>query len=222
MSLRQKVLHSLFWIGGTRLLGQAVTWLITIVVIRILTPDDYGLLALATVFVGFLSIFAEAGLGSALVQAPEVDDGKLRAIFAAAILINSAFILLLIACAPFIAHFFSDTRLASVITVLSAQLVLSVFTVIPAAMLTRRLDFRRLSLVSVTGAICGSLHVGPRALGYGVWSLVGGNLVGAALNTAALNFIAPFLRWPDFSFRGARRLLVFGGQFTGARILWYL
>ena len=69
MTLRARVLSGLFWVGGTRLLGQILTWAITIVVIRLLTPGDYGLLAMATVFMGFLSLVAEAGLG------PRADPG---------------------------------------------------------------------------------------------------------------------------------------------------
>ena len=222
MSLRRKVLHGLFWTGGTRLIGQGVTWLITIVVIRILSPDDYGLLALATVFVGFAFVLSEAGLGAALVQTRELDDSKLRAIFAAAILINGTFTLLLIATAPAIAHFFSDDRLVSVIRALSAQFVFSIFTVIPTAILTRALDFKRLSLVSLIAALCGSFSTLALALSdYGVWSLVAGSLVAGASNALMLNFIAPFLRLPDFSLAGTRRLLFFGGQVTGARLLWY-
>ena len=187
MSLRDKVVRGLYWTGGTRLLGQAVTWLITIVVIRLLTPDDYGLLALAAVFVGFLFVLAEAGLGAALVQAPQLDDTKLRAIFAAVILVNSIFTAALIVAAPLIASFFSDSRLASVLQVLSAQLLLSIFAVIPTAILTRSLDFRRLSLIGLIASICGSLCTLALALsGYGVWSLVAGSLVTSTLNTAGL------------------------------------
>ena len=155
-------------------------------------------------------------------QAPQLDDTKLRAIFAAVILVNSIFTAALIVAAPLIASFFSDSRLASVLQVLSTQLLLSIFAVIPSATLTRSLDFKRLSLIGLIASICGSLCTLALALsGYGVWSLVAGSLVTSTLNTAGLNLIAPFLKWPDFSFRGARSLLVFGGQVTGARVLWH-
>jgi teichuronic acid exporter len=221
MSLRRKVLHGLFWTGGTRLIGQCVTWLITLIVIRLLTPDDYGLLALASVFVTLFLVLSDAGLGAALVQAPNLEDSKLRAIFAAVLLLNSAFILLLLGAAPAIASYFSDSRLASVIQALSALLLLDIFAVIPTAILTRRLDFRRQSLIGMGAVLCGSVCTLVLALsGYGVWSLIVGTLVNSAFNTVALNCIAPFFKWPDFSFRGTRRLFVFGGQVTGARVLW--
>jgi hypothetical protein len=77
MNLRHEILRGLYWTGGTRLLGQVVTWLITIVVIRLLTPDDYGLLALATLFVGFFCS-RRSGTGAALVQTPQLDEGATR------------------------------------------------------------------------------------------------------------------------------------------------
>src|ERR1700682_622365 len=95
MSLRQKVLSGLFWVGGVRLLSQILTWAITIIIIRLLSPDDYGLLAMATVFVSFLVLTAEGGLGAALIQTPEVDDFKLRGIFAAVIVVHCALLVLL-------------------------------------------------------------------------------------------------------------------------------
>jgi teichuronic acid exporter len=220
-SLRHKILHGLFWTGGTRLLGQCVTWLITLIVIRVLTPDDYGLLALASVFVSLLLVLSEAGLGAALVQPANLEDSKLRPMFAAVILLNSSFALLLLGAAPAIAIYFSDSRLASVIQALSVLLVLNIFTVIPTAILTRRLDFRRLSLVGMGAVLCGSLCTLALALsGYGVWSLIVGTLLNSAFSTVALNCIAPFFKLPDFSFRGTRSLFVFGGQVTGTRVLW--
>jgi O-antigen/teichoic acid export membrane protein len=103
MSFRARVMSGLFWVGGTRLVGQILTWGITIVVIRLLTPGDYGLLAMATVFMGFLSLVAEAGLGPALMQAPKLDDPTLRRIFGVVILVNCTLFALQFGTAPLVA-----------------------------------------------------------------------------------------------------------------------
>ncbi len=97
MNLKQKVLSGLFWTGSSRVIGQVVNWAITIVVIRLLNPADYGLLAMAMVFVGFVNMFSEAGFGAAVVQAPQLDDTKLRRIFGAVILIDLALFALQVA-----------------------------------------------------------------------------------------------------------------------------
>jgi len=120
-------------------------------VIRLVAPADYGLLAMATVFVGFLRLMAEAGLNAALMQAPELDEGKLRAAFAAVILVDWALFLVQLAAAPAIAHFFSEERLTLLIRVLAVQFLLAMFTAIPTALLSRRLDFKSQSIIDSGG-----------------------------------------------------------------------
>lgn len=221
MNLRVQVLTGLYWSGGARLVSQLCTWAITIVVMRLLEPADYGLLAMATVFGSFLAIFGQAGLGTALVQAPEVDDRMLRRIFGAVILINSALFLLQYAAAPAIAHIFNEDRLTAIVRVLGIQFLVSVFAVIPGALLARNLDFKRQSIIDLASVVCGSLLTLWLAMnGYGVWALVAGGLFASALGTLAMNVIVPSIKWPDFSMQGMRGLIAFGSQVTGARLLW--
>jgi len=223
MNLRTKVLSGIFWIGGARLVSQLLTWAITIVVIRLLSPGDYGLLAMATVFMSLLILIAEAGLGAALVQAHEVDELTLRRIFGAAILINVALFVLQFAAAPLIAGFFEEDRLVAILRVLALQLLIMIFGVIPGALLNRRLDFKRQSLISLASSVCGSLiTLGLALSGYGVWALVFGSLVVSLCNTVAINLVAPFMRWPDFYLKGIRSLIAFGGQLTASRLLWLM
>src|ERR1700674_3112115 len=139
MSLRSKVLTGLFWTGGARLLSQILTWAITVVVIRLLSPGDYGLLAMATLFVGFLTLLAEGGLGLAVIQARELGDAELRRIFGAVILIDLTLFVLQFAAAPVIAMFFREDRLVPIVRVLALQFLLMIFTVIPGALLSRKL-----------------------------------------------------------------------------------
>jgi len=223
MNLRSKVLSGLFWVGGTRLLSQVLTWAITIVVIRLLTPADYGLLAMSTVFMGLLNLVAEAGLGAALIQAPEVDDLTLRRIFGAVIVIDAGLFALQFAAAPAIAYLFAEDRLVPIIRVLSLQFVLMIFAVIPTALLSRRLSFKGQSMIGLGSAVCASLTslVLARS-GYGVWALVVGNLVAVAVSAVALNVVQPFLKWPLFSLRGMRGLIVVGGQLTASRVLYFI
>ena len=223
MNLRTQVLSGVFWIGGARLASQILTWAITIVVIRVLSPGDYGLLAMSSVFMSILVMLAEAGLSAALVQAPTVDELTLRRIFGAAILVNCVLFVLQFAAAPLIAGFFAEDRLIAITRVLALQLLLMIFAVIPGAMLNRRLDFKTQSLISLASAVCGSLSTLALALaGYGVWSLVLGSLIVALCHTLGVNLAAPFWRWPDFSLKGIRGLVLFGGQLTASRLMWLL
>ena len=222
MSFRQQVLSGLYWTGGARLAGQLLSWAITLVVIRLLSPADYGLIAMAMVFASFLTLLGEAGLGAALVQAPKVSAGALRGIFAAVILVDGALFCVQYAAAPAVAWFFEEERLIAIIRVLGAQLVLSIFSIIPRSLLMREMDFKRPSLIELGSNVCGSIVILVLVLtGHGVWSIVLGNIATQAFSTVAFNVVSPYLKWPDFSMRDARGLLTFGGQYMVSRMLWF-
>lgn len=222
MNLREKVRSGLFWIGGGRLLSQLLTWAITIVVIRLLSPSDYGLLAMATVFMGLLALVAEAGLGPALVQARELDESTLRRSFGAVVIINFTLFAIQFAAAPLVARFFAEDRLVAIVRVLALHFLVQTFTVIPNALLTRRLDFKRASLIGLAAAVCGSLSALGLALhGFGVWTLVFSNLIGLVCQAIGFNLVAPYLRWPKFSLKGMGGLVMVGGQITAARVLYF-
>ena len=100
MDLRQKVLSGLGWSAGARFMGQLITWAITIIVMRLLIPGDYGLMAMAGVFIGFLGLLNELGLGAALIQRQEIDETTLRQTFGMLLVINFCLFLILLFIAP--------------------------------------------------------------------------------------------------------------------------
>ena len=219
MSLRARVLTGFRWTTSARLLSQVITWAITLLVIRLLTPADYGLLAMATVFVAFLAIFSELGLGAAVVQKADVDERLLRRAFGVVLIVHFALTALLALSAPLIAAFYVEPRVVPVIRVLSLQFVLAAFAVIPDAQLQRRMEFRNRSLVDLSGAIVGSLVTLAMAFGgAGVWALVAGSLLNQLLKTVGINWLSPFVHKPDFSVKGMRSLFTFGGHMTAAGV----
>jgi len=222
VDFRQKVLSGLYWTGAARLLGQIWSWAITIVVIRLLTPADYGLLAMATVFVEFFGMMAQFGVGTALVQAAEIDERKLRQMFGFAIVVNVGLFAAMYFGAPLIAVFFEEPRLVEIVRVLAVPFLVGIFAMIPEVQLSRKLDYKTLSLIGLTSAIAASLTTLVLALmGAGVWSLVWGSLVAAGWSTVSLNLVSPFFKLPEFSYRGTRALMLFGGNVTITRILWF-
>ncbi len=221
MSLRSQALSGFRWTVSVRLLSQLVTWVITLAVIRLLTPADYGLLAMATVFVAFLAMFSELGLGAAIVQKEGVDESLLKRAFGLILVVHFSVAALLAIAAPLVADFYAESRVTSVIRALSLQFVLAAFAVIPDAQLQRQMEFRNRSLVDFSGAVLASGITLLMAMnGSGVWALVAGSLIAQAFKTIAINCLSPFLRWPDFSFKGMRTLLQFGGNFTAVQVMW--
>ena len=221
MSLRSQALSGFRWTASVRLASQVLTWAITLVVIRLLTPADYGLLAMATVFVAFLAMFSELGLGAAVVQKADVDELLLRRIFGVILIIHFSLAALLMLSAPLIGAFYDEPRVIPVIRVLSLQFVLAGFAVIPDAQLQRRMEFRNRSLLDLSGAIVASFTTLAMAFsGAGVWALVAGSILSQIVKTIGTNWLSPFRHWPGFSVKGLRSLLRFGGHISAAQVFW--
>lgn len=221
-TVREQVVTGLKWTAGGKFGAQIITWAITLVVMRLLTPEDYGLLAMASVFVAFMLVLSEAGLGPALIQKQNLDETALRSVFAIVISTNIGLLLLLNLSAPFIAAFFDEERLIQILHVLSLQFLLNIFGTLPNVQLYRQLKFRSLSLINFSTTIVGSVLTLLLAFAqFGVWALVLGNLFANMLNVVATNIVAPFRLSPRFSLEGMRNLLSFGGNVTLSRLLWF-
>ena len=223
MNLPNSVLSALRWSASARLASQIITWAMTLVVIRILAPTDYGLLAMATAVITFLVMLAEFGLGTALVQAKEVDTAMLRNAFGLVLAIDFALTAVLVLGAPLVAAFFDEPRLVLIIRVLAIQFVIAAFSVIPDSLLQRGMVFRGKSLIDLASAVLGGIASLSLALaGAGVWALVGGMLLSQTVKTVGVNIISPFAHLPGFSPKGMRSLLLFGGHVTIVQVVWTL
>ena len=222
MTIREQAISGLKWTAGGKLAAQAITWATTLIVIRLLHPEDYGLLAMATIFVAFTLMLSEAGLTPALIQKQHLDEIELRQIFAIIISINITLIIVINLVAPLIADFFDDDRLISIIRVLSVQFLLVITNTIPQAILYRDLKFKMISLIDLTSTLAGSLLTLVLAyMGYGVWALVLGSIFSGVWKMIAFNIFAPLRLLPIFSLHKMRSFLLFGGNITFSRMLWF-
>ena len=196
----QKALDALRWSAAARLAGQALSWMITIVVIRLLSPADYGLLAMAVVLPTTLYLINDLGLDVVLVQNQTPDTAFLRQVFGVVIAINLVCALILLLGAPLVAGFFNEPRVTPILRVLSLLFVLCVFETLPRARLEQRLDFRRQSMITVLATfLSGLLTLALAWMGAGVWALVWGRLCSSTITVVGVNLLAPSLCWPSFS-----------------------
>ncbi|MHC4730827.1 MAG: oligosaccharide flippase family protein, partial [Planctomycetota bacterium] len=110
MNIKEKVLSALRWTVLARVTAQAVTWGITLVVIRLLQPSDYGLMAMSEVFMGLLLLLSDAGLGQALVQAKTVSERQIRQLFGLLVLLSVALFAVLFLAAPAIGAYYGKPK----------------------------------------------------------------------------------------------------------------
>jgi O-antigen/teichoic acid export membrane protein len=200
--LKNQVASSLRWNAIVKLCGQLINWAITLFVIRLLLPADYGLMAMSNVIIGFIVMIAEMGFGASLVQSATLDSMRIRQVWGAAILINTAACAFIAAAAPWIADFYSEPRLVLVVQVAALQFLLIAASLVPAALLRRELRFKRLSFVELGSGVFGNgITLALAYSGYGIWSLVFGALSIALFRAITLQIVAPVGLWPSFSFR---------------------
>ncbi len=223
MSLRNDVLHSLKWLAGVRFAGQLVAWAITLVVIRILKPSDYGLMAIAEVLIGFAALFQELGLYSAMVQKRDLTQRHVEQAFGFLIIVNSAIYILVFTIAPLLASFFDDPRLTNIVRVLGIQFPLASIGVVQDAMLGRSMRFKQKSLANLVILLGNGITTLAFALaGAGVWALVLGSMAGSLIRPVALSVAARHWCRPRFSRDGMAEMLHFGGFITTSGLLWYI
>lgn len=223
MDLGGKAASALRWSGGVTFLSQLATWAMTIFVIRILSPEDFGLMAIAMMFVGFLMLVNELGMGAVLVQKEQIDTGIRQKVFGVTLILNTGFFVLAYTGSPLIADFFAEPRLAEILRTLSTLFVIYAFEIVPLAQLERDLDFKRKSLVYLFANVTGGMvSLTLAILGFGVWALVGGTLWIAVSKTIGINLVSPFWHLPSFRFAGMRSVFTFGGLVTLERALWFL
>jgi len=206
-----------------RLLGQLATWGVTIVVMRLLHPADYGVMGLAGVFVSFLNMINTWGLCSAIVQRRDIDEKQMNSVFGIVLVVSLLFYLSLWIAAPFIANFYNEEKLISMIRSLAITFLLSSITVIPSSLMWRDLEYGKLAVIDFVSAISGSaVTLFFAYLGMGVWSLVAGYLMIRLATTVGTQYARPFLRLPSFKIKGIEPIIVFSYRVTASQILWYL
>jgi teichuronic acid exporter len=222
-SYSQQVVRSFLWQGGAQAAGQIISWLSTILVIRFLLPADYGLMAMANVFLGFFFLFADLGFGAAAVQARTLDKDELRRMLGMVIIAHVSGFVIMFAGASLVGQFFGDPRLAPVIRALSFNFLLLAAAVLPQAHVLREMEFRVKARIEVIALVpAAAITLAMAAAGKGVWALVAGAIASQAIRTIAYNVARPTLLVPSFSRGAIAGLARFGALISLSRILFFL
>jgi PST family polysaccharide transporter len=190
------------------------------VLARLLSPEDFGLVAIALIFVNFSSVFSQLGVGPAIVQRHDLSEGHLRAGFTLSILMGALFALILVAFAPLITQFFREPGLGAVIYGISPCFFLAGLGIVAESLLERELDFKRLMWIEVGSFGLGYAPVGVAfaVLDYGVWALVAALLAQSSLKSVLAFVLRPHPVMPLLRRQELQELLRFGGGFTLAQL----
>lgn len=220
-SLRRTVMSSLHWSAIGRFSSQLVTWVITILVIRILAPQDYGLMALGSLVISLFATFEGLGLTAALIQRPSLPDSSIRKIFAAILLLSAVLYAIVYLLAPAVADFFDEPDLTKILRVLAVTVPIAGLGALPLSLVQRQMRFKAKSVVEFAGAVSSSAATLVLAIwGAGVWALVVGSIWLASVKTLGYWWVIRKIYVPDFDVRQIKDELRFGGYVTIDRLVW--
>lgn len=219
-SLHRQVRSAVLWRSGTQILGQLIAWASTFLVIRVLSPSDYGLVAMTGVVLLLLSMLNGYGLANAVIQHDDVGRRELAQVFGMLLLLNGALALIQILVAPLIADFYREPMVARLLRVQALLYLPTPFASLGYALLARAMEFRRQAQVNLLSSVAGAIAALAGAYsGLGVWTLVLAPGVLFTTRAIGLTIAARSLMWPSFRFAGAERLARFGGLVAAAGLL---
>lgn len=219
-NIRQKAIRGVIWSAAQRYGDRAISFVVMLVLARLLSPTAFGLVALALVFISFAQIFIDQGFGDAVVQSPQVDQTLLNTAFWTNITTGLLVMIISISFSQTIADFYKEPQLKQIIRWLSISFVFSALSSVQEAILRRKLNFRSLAIRSLIATfVSGIIAVGLAALGAGVWSLV--------VKTIMFSFISILVLWgisnwrPGFStsMDSFKRLYSYGINIVGAHFV---
>jgi PST family polysaccharide transporter len=221
-TLDRSLLHGIAWTGGIKWLTQLLSWASTLIVARILTPADYGLVGMATVYLGFVQLVNEFGLTAAVIQRRDLDEDQIARIGGLSALLGAAFLALSVALSGPVAHFFGESDVRWIVVTLSLTFVTTGFQVLPRSLLTRDLEFRKIAWIDGVEALVLTASTLLLAVaGFRYWALVIGAVLSKGVSTLLAIFTRPHrLAWPS-RFRSIAGAVTFGWHLVVSRTSWY-
>lgn len=210
-SLKSKTVKGVGWSAADAFLGHGVTLLVGLVLARLLSPEEYGLIGIVTIFTTVLMGVVDSGFSSSLVRKLSVTEDDYNTLFFFNFFVSITLFAILFVAAPWIAVFFERPQLVSLVRVMGFILILQSFSIVQDTILKRRIDFKTKTKASFISAVSsGVIGIGMAFAGYGVWSLVGQQLSRQFVYSLCLWF---FNRWRPkgrFNFESLRYMWGFG------------
>lgn len=217
---KNTTVKNFIWRFAERCGAQLVTFVVSIVLARILSPDDYGTVALVTVFTTILQVFVDSGLGVALIQKKNADDLDFSSVFYFNFVVCIVLYAGMFFAAPIIASFYNDLTLIPIIRVISLTIVISGIKGIQQSFVSRNMLFRRFFFSTLGGTIFSAiLGVAMAYAGCGVWAIVAQQLSNTAIDTLILWLTVKWRPKKMFSWERLKTLFSFGWKLLISSLL---
>lgn len=198
-SLKDKTVKGVGWSAADAFLGQGVAFIVGLVLARLLSPEEYGLIGIVTIFTTIMLGVVDSGFSNALIRKKEVTDEDYSTLFFFNLAVSVVMFLLLYAAAPWIASFFDRPQLVALVRLMGLLLILQAMSIVQSTILSRRIDFKTKTKASfISALVSGVIGIVMAYMGYGVWSLVAQQLSRLILYSGCLWVYNHW--WPKLQF----------------------
>lgn len=210
-SLKRKTVKGTVWSSLDAFLGQGITFLVGLVLARLLSPEEYGLIAIITIFISVFNSIVDSGFSNALIRKQNATEADYNTVFYTNLSISVILFFVLFFGAPLIADFFARPQLTSLTKAMSSIVIINAFAIVQNIRLTKNIDFKTKTKVSLIASLAsGAIGIAMAFGGFGVWSLVAQQISKQLLNSV---FLWCFIRWLPkllFSWKSFKEMFDFG------------
>lgn len=218
--LKTKSYRGAFWSGVDAVGERLVRFVIGVILARLLLPEQFGLIGMLAIFIGIMQALLDSGFSAALIQKDKLTEVDTSSVFYFNVGFSIILAALLYLSAPWIAEFYGVAILASITRAMSLIVVINAFSVVQTAVLTREMNFKAQTKVSLVASLCsGSIGVAFAYRGFGVWSLVALQLSGAITRSILLWVSHTWRPRLTVSISALRDMLRFGSRLLAAGVL---
>lgn len=212
-SLKNKTVKGVGWSFIDNLSSSGITFLVGLILARLLTPSEYGIMAILTIFIAVSNSIVDSGFSNALIRKTDARRVDYNTVFLFNLLVSGLLYVVLFLAAPAISWFFKEPLLVEVMRVIGWVLVINALAIIPRTLFVKEVNFKTQTKVSLIASISsGVIGIGMALAGLGVWSLVGQQLSRQLLNTLFLWIYCTWRPAWEFSMQSFKELFGFGSK----------
>lgn len=198
-SLKSKTIKGVGWSFTDNIASSGISFLVGLVLARLLSPEEYGLIGIITIFIAVFNSIVDSGFSNALIRKNDAKEIDYNTVFIVNLFLSVGLFIVLFLCAPSIARYFNNFQLIPLTQAMGSIVIINAFAIIQRTILVKRIDFKTQTKVSLISSIAsGVVGIGMALSGYGVWSLVGQQISRQLLNTIFLWVWGHW--WPKFQF----------------------
>lgn len=219
-SLKEKTVSNLFWRFAERTGAQLVSFIVSIILARVLGPDTYGTVALITVFTTIFQVFVDCGLGTALIQKKDADQLDFSTVFYANISLCTVLYFVLFLISPLIADFYHNPSLCNLTRVVGLTILISSLKNVQQAYVSRHLIFKKFFFSTLIGTVVAAIvGIWMAYNGFGAWALVAQQVINTAIDSCVLWITVKWRPTKQFSWERLKGLYSYGWKLLVSALL---